>query len=133
MNHILCILCFFCGETIVRSWFDNIKEALQNCGMDLSTQLCNEMLEGFMQQHPKPPSLDLLALLQDDATQRSMTGPKLRQQQMACAKAKVAARPASKTVIKEDKKQKAPEPKAKAGPKARGRPQKQQERGFELQ
>ena len=113
----------FCGETIVRSWFDNIKEALQNCGMDLSTQFANEMLEGFMQQHPKPPSLDLLVLLQDATVQRHMKGPRVRQQQMAMVAAKIP----SKTVIKDDKKQKAPDFKAKAGPKARGRPKKQQE------
>ena len=76
-----------------------------------------------MQQHPKPASLDLLVLLQDDTIQRHMKAPKVRQQQMAM----VAAKLASKTVIKDDKKQKAPEPKAKAGPKARGRPKKQQE------
>lgn len=122
----------FCGETIVRSWFDHIKVDLQNSGVDLSTQFSNEMLESFMQQHPKPPTLDLAALLQDGNTQRTLKGPQLRKQQMAAAKPKAVAKPAkgkdkpaSKTVMKtakkEDKKQKAPVPKAKAAPKAKGK------------
>ena len=69
-----------------------------------------------MQQHPEPPSLDLLGLLQDATVQRHIKGPRVRQQQMAM----VAAR------IKDDKKKKATDFKAKAGPKARGRPSKQQ-------
>ena len=83
--------------------------------MDLSTQFRNEMLKGFMQQHPEPPSLNLLGLLQDATVQKHMKGPRVRQKQMARVKIPM------KTVMKDDKKQKAPDF------TARGRPKKQQE------